>query len=81
MGFIRNWLEEMDEMWDRMANADPTAFIGLPSKGKGTLPSNPPTALSDHQRNIFERCFHDQCGRFPSQNMNSNDGLTTIGSG
>ena len=35
MGLIRDWLNEMGDMWDRMSQGDATAFLGLPRQGTG----------------------------------------------
>jgi hypothetical protein len=69
MGLIKGWIEEMGDMWGRMSAGDPTAFLGLPSQhtgtGSGTGPGGPPGSLTDHQRQMLMRFFHQQYGRYP----------------
>ncbi len=33
MGLIREWISEMGDVWDRMAQGDAGAFIGIPETG------------------------------------------------
>ena len=65
MGLIKSWLDEMGDMWGRMAEGDPDAFIGQPARpggGKGPPPAN---SLTENQRRMLMRFFHQQYGRYP----------------
>ena len=80
MGLISSWLDEMGEMWHRMAAGDPLAFMGLPAHStgtghggtghggtghRGTGDGGPPTSMTAHQRQMLNRFFHQQYGRYP----------------
>jgi hypothetical protein len=72
MGLIRDWLRNMGEIWEGMAEGDPGAFIGLPRHGKGTGTGHGgtgeggmPSSLTEHQRQMLNRFFHQQYGRYP----------------
>lgn len=72
MGFIRTWLQESNEIWDRISEGDASSFTGMPNKTNtppgdpiGTPPGDTPPVLNEHQRKLLERCFHAQYGRFP----------------
>ena len=59
----------MGETWDGMAQGDAGAFMGLPRAPKGTGTGHGTTPegieMTAGQRQILDRLFHDQYGRFP----------------
>lgn len=73
MGLIRDWVNEMGGMWGRMGQGEAGAFIGLPKPQQGTghaggtghVPPQPPNALTEKQRQMLNRFFHQQYGRYP----------------
>lgn len=81
MGRIREWINEMGEVWDRMAQGDPRAFIGLPPAGTSDFSTPDGRDLSTPDGNdwgtpdgdvLTERqlarlmeFFHQQYGRYP----------------
>lgn len=72
MGMIRTYLESVKETWEGMVEGDPRAFMGLPRQGTGsgmtgTGPGTPPSTerLTDRQRQMLMRFFHDHYGRYP----------------
>jgi hypothetical protein len=55
---------EMKDMWERMSKGDPTAFLGLPKTGTGA--STPEgNVLTERERQMLMRFFHEQYGRYP----------------
>ena len=69
MGLIRSWIREMSDTWGGMAQGDAGSFIGLPksSKGTGTGHGSTPdgSVLTEHQRQMLTRFFHQHYGRYP----------------
>lgn len=69
MGLIRSWIREMGDTWSGMAQGDAGSFIGLPKSGKGTGTGDVSTpdgsVLTEHQRQMLMRFFHQHYDRYP----------------
>lgn len=68
MGLLRDWISEMGNTWNGMADGKAESFLGVPQKtrrGPGTGHPSTPGALTQHQKKMLKKFFHDQYGRYP----------------
>ncbi len=70
---------ELQDMWKRMSAGDPLAFLGQPAPTQPSparpvqprpVPANtgdgtPPNSLTQHEREILEKFYHQQYGHYP----------------